>query len=94
MTEDQAKACGLPPRERTIIAPEGGWEPRTYYVAEVASRPTNPIHRAIFYSGFLNNGEPAGYNAIYNATYELEDIKPIQRAHYLKVVCKIPEMSK
>ena len=89
MTEDQAKACGLPPRERTIIAPEGGWEPRTYYVVEVASRPTNPIHRAIFYSGFLNKGEPAGYNAIWNATYEVGDQYPISKCHYLKVIAQI-----
>lgn len=90
---DELKGIGLPPAERTIIPPEGGWVPRTYYVVEVASRPSNLIHRAIFYSGFLNEGVPAGYNAIYNATYEREDIKPIQRVHYLKAITDIPEMT-
>lgn len=48
--------------ERKIYAPEGGWKPQAFYVVEVSFNESNPIHLDIFYTGFLNNGNPAGYN--------------------------------
>lgn len=83
---------GLPPKERTIIPPEGGWEERTYYVVEVAYRTSNLIHRAIFYTGFLNGNkertEPGGYNDIWCGSYEVGQ-RPFRSAHYLKAISKI-----
>lgn len=84
----------LPPKERTIYPPAGGWKPQTYYVAHVAHRSTNVVHRAVFYSGFLDKYKnPQGYNVVWNATYESGDQWPIHEAHYLRVVAEIPEMS-
>lgn len=42
--------------KKTIIPPEHGWKERQYYVVEVAFNEHNPIHKALFYSGFLNGG--------------------------------------
>lgn len=49
---------------RTIHTPKGGWKKQTYYVAEVAFSRHNVVHRALFYSGFLNGkgGLPGGYS--------------------------------
>lgn len=93
MDEEQRVRCGLPPKEKTVIAPEGGWRASTYYVVDVAYSKTNPIHRAIFYSGFLNGNsagtEPGGYNAIWNASYEVGEQYPVSKCHYLKVIAQI-----
>jgi len=81
----------MPPAKRTIIAPEGGWKRQAYYAVEVSVSRTNPVHRAIFYTGFLNGNnegtEPGGYNAIWNPIYE-QPMK-IGFIHYLKVVGQI-----
>lgn len=79
----------LPPAKQ-IIPPEGGWEPNTYYAVDVAFRSSNPVHRAIFYSGFLNDGKggPGGYNGVFSHSYE-EQQYPIHRTYYLKVIRKL-----
>lgn len=57
----------------TVIAPEGGWKPSTYYLVEVSFRSTNPIHHAIFYTGFLDQeGQPENYSCLFNPTWEPE----------------------
>lgn len=78
----------MPPKEKTIIPPAGGWKERTYYVVETAINPCNVVHRAIFYSGFLDKGEPAGYNVVWNATYSGATHK-LHKYHYLKVISEI-----
>lgn len=76
----------LPPNERTIVPPVAGWEDRTYYVVDVAMHRTNPIHRSIFYSGFLSDKDhPANYNAVWGNGSNT----PINKVHYLKVIRKI-----
>ena len=73
----------LPPN-REIIPPEGGWEEQTTYLVEVSFRSANPIHRALFFSGFLIKGKPGGYNRIFNPTYE--NYCEIYEVYYLKVI--------
>lgn len=75
-------------------APEGGWIERTYYVAWVQFSSSNPRHKAIFYSGFLNNPGrlPGGYACVFNATYE--DIQQITSLYSIEIICSIPEMSR
>lgn len=80
-------AHDLPPDQRTIIPPEGGWKPSTYYIVEVAFNRNNPIHRSIFYSGFLNNGSPAGYNSIWNPSYDEQH--DIDTVHYMKAIKEV-----
>lgn len=53
--------------------PKGGWKESTYYICNVAFSSHNVIHRAMFYTGFLNgnNGTPGGYNGfVCRAGYE------------------------
>lgn len=83
----------MPPKGRTILPPDGGWKPRTYYVVDVAYRATNPVHRAVFYSGFLHNGHPSGYNSVWCATYEVGDVYSINECYYLKAVSEIDGLS-
>jgi len=75
----------LPGKEKEIIVPEGGWERKSYYLVEVSYRSTNPIHRAIFYTGFLNgpNGEPCNYAEFWGG---YDSPVPYSRAYYLKPI--------
>jgi hypothetical protein len=78
----------LPPAERTIETPPGGWKANTIYVVKVAFKPTNPIHTALLHVGFLDDkGRPAGYSEIWRGNYE----RPIRfgSAHYLAVVQEV-----
>ncbi len=50
---------GMSPRK---LSPVGGWKERTYYSVMAAFTPNNPFHVYVFYSGFLQDGEPCGYN--------------------------------
>jgi hypothetical protein len=70
-----------------IHPPEGGWKERTYYVVDVRMHLTNPVHRVIFYSGFLDDGTPCGYNQLWHGVYE--DRYNIKDAYYLKAIRKI-----
>lgn len=85
----------LPPAERTIIPPELGWECQTLYQVEVAFAPNNPVHPAVFYSGYLgDNGAPAGYNCVWHPSYETGDGRvSLCDTHYMKVkkvLCILP----
>ena len=71
--------------ERTIITLEGGWEEREYYLVDVAFSEFNVIHRTIFYTGFLNNRVPAGYNQFWFQ----EDIMNLSKAYFVKAIAKI-----
>ena len=71
-------------KKGTIIPPKGGWKDRTYYIVKVAFSSGNVIHKSLFYSGFLTDGKPCGYNMIINPTYE--EIKDINRAYCLEVI--------
>lgn len=78
----------MPPKERTIIAPEGGWQPHTLYLVEVSMRRSNPIHESYFHTGFLDcRGNPAGYSYSWsNASDEvgfsmLHYLRPIRALH-------------
>lgn len=70
-----------------IVPPKGGWKEETVYEVDVAFSPDNPVHPALFYSGFLNNdGTPGGYNRIWNPTYHIYSIEDV---HYLRVVREV-----
>ena len=72
------------PTKKAIIPPTNGWKPQSYYKVIVALNANNPIHESIFYSGFLHEGEPAGYNQVWNPTYDRTF--PIHEIFYLKVI--------
>lgn len=71
-----------------IYPPKGGWEEQTWYLVEVSCRLGNPIHRSLFYSGFLDSeGNPAGYSGALAANYA-DDERPLKlhQLRYLKVI--------
>lgn len=77
----------LPPEKRTIIPPVGGWVSRRIYIVDVSYGKDNPIHRSLFYSGFLDDkGNPAGYNHLHNVNDDQWTSNVISNAHYLKAV--------
>lgn len=54
-----------------ITPPPEGWKANTYYTVAVRFSENNTEHKALFYTGFLDNyKQPSGYNSIYNPTYE------------------------
>lgn len=80
----------LPPLERTIIAPEGGWKAHTLYRVLVAHNKSNPIHYAYFKVGFLNgkvvDGKPTpgGYSEVWENNYD--HAAPIGRVHFMRPI--------
>ena len=80
------KIMALPPEERTIVIPDGGWKPQTVYWVLVAFNKFNPIHYAVFYSGFLNGKDngPGGYNSIFAPTHD--STHHIGQLHFLEVI--------
>ena len=75
----------LPPKQRTIIAPEQGWVAHTLYLVHVAYHSGNPIHEAYFKVGFLHsNGDPAGYSEVWNNNYD--GSQSFGRVHFIEVI--------
>lgn len=70
----------------TIIPPYGGWQKETYYIVDVSYFSTNPIHRALFYTGFLDgkDNHPGGYNFIINHAYDKQF--SYKEVFYLKAI--------
>lgn len=75
------------PNRKGVFPPRRGWGEGCYYITEVAFSEHNIVHKAIFYTGFLNEGEPGAYNCIFNPTYDRN--YRINEAYYLKVLHKI-----
>ena len=75
----------MPPQERTIVPPEGGWKPNTLYLVRVSFRRTNPVHESYLRTGFIaHDGAFGGYCEIFNNSYE--EVKQAREAHYLQAV--------
>jgi len=77
-------------KTQTIIPPADGWKPNTLYLVKVAYNRANPIHKALFYSGFLTDkGQPGSYNGVMQRlpnVHEVEFDPPIDQVPYLEVV--------
>jgi hypothetical protein len=73
-----------------VIPPVEDWTAQTMYLVEVAYNANNPIHRALFYSGFLDtNGKPGNYNGVIPVIpcgTEYEPTPEIDQIFYLKVI--------
>lgn len=79
--------------KNTMIPPEGGWKPHTYYHVEISSGPSNPIHGGLFYSGFLDErGNPCGYNELLHPWDEHPSYKEIYYIKALKPLFTTKEM--
>jgi hypothetical protein len=73
--------------KKAIIPPTNGWKPQSYYKVKVSLNANNPIHESIFYSGFLHEGEPAGYSQVWNPTYD--NAIPTEGIFHMEVICEL-----
>jgi hypothetical protein len=76
------------PESKEIIKPKGGWKQGGIYLVEVSWHSGNPVHEAILFVGFLEDGNFAGYCEIYSNSYDhpmkCDDVyylKPIKLLH-------------
>ena len=70
-------------KKQTIIPPEGGWKPNTYYLVEAAFSETNPIYGYIFFTGYLDdNGTPSQYNFFCLYAEDLD----ISNVYYMRAI--------
>lgn len=86
--QEQINALRVAKLDWHAIAPVGGWKERTYYIVTVQFSSSNPEHRAILYTGFLNGPDniPGGYSCLFNPAYdpptqplsELWSIRPVK----------------
>lgn len=74
-------------KQARIIPPPKGWEESTWYIVDVAYSVSNVIHRALFYTGFLSEEKPSGYNMLVSPGYE--DPCRYSDAIYLKAVGRL-----
>lgn len=84
----------MPPEDRTIGAPEGGWE-KAVYLVEVSFNPHNPIHNAILCVPFLQDafgGSVPINEELYCPNWSEPSV--IAELYYLKVLSKSEELSK
>ena len=77
----------MPHKYKTIFSPAGGWREKTYYVVKVSFSAQNPIHEAIFFTGFLRHGRPSEYNKIFCSNYEID--YDYNCAHFIRPVKEI-----
>ena len=73
------------PKDKKIIPPKDGWKDRTFYWVNASFNKYNPISRYMFYSGFISNGVPCGYNRFFGHDLDIND------AYYLEVIMEVPE---
>lgn len=79
----------MPPEDRTIGAPKGGWIAGTYLV-NVSFQTGNPIHPAILCVKFLREGQPVN-ESLWSPNWEREH--RMGDLHYLEVVNRSEEFS-
>lgn len=73
---------------KKIVPPAAGWQKHTWYLVDLACFDTNPVHRALFYSGFLNKGRPGRIN---DGLVPLNgpDFERCEKVRYLRVVRRL-----
>ena len=80
----------MPPKERTIGEPVGGWERGTYLV-RVAFNKSNPIHNAVLHAPFINDHDDIRNEILWAPSWEREH--RVRDVHYLEVVKRSDELS-
>ena len=76
----------MPPAKAKLPPPDG-WEERTYYIVEASFSVGNPIHQYIFFTGFLQDGKPGGYNQFCSGSSDT--FYSYGHAYYLKPIHKL-----
>jgi hypothetical protein len=71
----------MPPKKKELLMPIDGWQENAYYIADVSMNRSNPIFRALMFTGFLHDGVPAGYSHVLGPSHDKILIRDL---HYLK----------
>lgn len=85
------------PKRKGHEGPVEGWAKRSYYIVEVSFSEVNPIHRAIFYSGFLHRDPYQGKDVpsdgvLFNPSYERNYY--MGETYFFRVVKKLQNVNK
>lgn len=75
--------------KQEIIPPKGGWKPHTWYVVDVSYFLGNPIHKSLFFTGFLSKEHPAGYNCVVPLDTPKGASDEISSVRYMKAIKKL-----
>lgn len=78
-------------RRGTVVPPSDGWEAHSWYLVEVAFTAGNPIHRSLFFTGFLNGKykTPGGYNQLVPLNTPGGENSEIHHTFYIKAIRKL-----
>jgi hypothetical protein len=71
----------MPPKDEELLMPIDGWVENAYYIVEVSMERANPIFTALLFTGFLHEGNPAGYSHVLGPSH---DKIPLHDVHYMK----------
>lgn len=79
--------------KQKIFPPEGGWKQCTWYLVEVSYNQHNPVHKDLFYSGFLSVLVADSVKEVYPGGYNFlpaqRTSKEIHEVYYLKVIREV-----
>lgn len=77
----------LPPAEKTVVPPPGGYRSGYWYQVRVSFRPNNPVHRALLYAGLGAEGDRlGGYAYLTSSGYDAnQDLSQHVAVHYMAV---------
>lgn len=78
-------------KDKTIIEPEGGWKDGCWYHVLVSFNSSNPVHRALFYAGYLYSDKPGSYNMLIHPSYD--EKYTICDVHALEVIKEIGKLT-
>jgi len=59
----------------TFSVAVGKWKSQTWYLVNVSFFKGNPIHRSLFFSGYLTNGVPGSYNCFVPLNGGIEEVR-------------------
>lgn len=75
------------PKFEGIVPPPGGWKSETYYRVMVSFSKRQPIFESIFYSGFLDYGNPTWHCRMFTHDYGTDVYGSIiEQIYYMCVV--------
>lgn len=64
-----------------LVYPSDGWANRSLYLVRISHNPYNPVYEAFFWTGFVQNGVPGGYNRVFH--YAHDRIYEFHELHYI-----------
>lgn len=74
-----------------VIPPEGGWEDHTWYIVDVKYASNNPVHRALFFTGFVDKktNQPGAYSGVIPIEYVTDEKTELSGMKYVRFFKKL-----